>query len=361
MASTFSKRARGLDWFLLIPAGYLLIISLLVLRSIERANEGVDFSIASHGAGIGMGLFAMFILLRTNIATWQRAAYPLFWASMLSLVAVLAFGEDIQGSRRWIDIGTFQFQPSEVVKVGVVMGFSYFLARQKKHINEPLQLLKALVFVAGPTALIVMQPDLGTAVVVVVLWMSILTASYIRKSIIGAMTITGLVALVGALPFLADYQKARITSFLAPQADAQGAGYNAIQSLIAIGSGGLIGNGLSGGSQGRLSFLPSQHTDFIFAIVAERLGMIGALSVIIALVILLLRTLMISWRSESDFMRFMSLGVFVLFAMQAVVNIGMNLALLPVTGLPLPLVSYGGTHIAIELFLIGLLLAGQRK
>jgi rod shape determining protein RodA len=211
------------------------------------------------------------------------------------------------------------------------------------------------------TGLVLAQPDLGTAALLVLVWLAQLLGSNLSRRTLLLLLGFILLAIPTTYPFLADYQKDRINSFLHPSLDTSGDGYNALQATIAIGSGGLLGKGLDAGTQSQLNFLPSQHTDFIFAVIGEKLGFAGAFLVVVAACLLLLQLAVLTWRAESDFVRLVGIGVVTVLAIQFFINMGMNLGLAPITGVPLPLISAGGTHLVIEGALIGMALGLFRK
>lgn len=351
------KRAfSGVDWFLLIPTVFLSIIGLVILFSINLKSQKllVDFNVWSQVLFMGIGAIVAFAFARIDYQLW-RTASGWFYLAGMALLSVVLFVDPVQGSSRWISLGIFQFQPSEIMKLALIVMLARLFAKRHKTINRPWSLLLSVVYASLPMALVFFQPDLGTAVVFGMIWLTMISMTEIKKYFLIALIASVALAIPIAYQYLAPYQQDRIDTFINPENDPQGAGYNVLQATIAIGSGGLLGNGLDAGSQSQLNFLPAQHTDFIFAVIAEKLGFIGAMLVIGALLMIIIRAVLIGWRSSDQFGMQLAVGIATVMGFHSIVNIGMNLSLLPVTGIPLPLLSYGGTHVIMGLASIGIL------
>jgi len=289
-----------------------------------------------------------------------RLAYPTYGLVLLLLVAVKIVGEINKGAQRWIDLGFVQLQPSELMKLALVLALArYFHAAYLEEVRRPLFLLPPLLMILSPVALVLKQPDLGTAGMLGMVGTAML--------FLGGMAIWKFLAagvLAGAaLPIawahLHDYQRQRIATFLDPESDPLGAGYHIIQSKIAIGSGGLWGRGYLRGTQAQLSFLPEKHTDFAFTMLAEETGFVGALAVLALILAITLAGMAVALRAQSHFARLLAAGVTCNFALYAIVNVAMVTGLIPVVGVPLPLVSYGGTAMLTVMLGVGLLLNAQ--
>jgi rod shape determining protein RodA len=272
----------------------------------------------------------------------------------LLLVVVAVTGHIGKGAQRWLDIGFLRFQPSEIMKLAVPMMCAWYMH------ERPLpptfwDLIVMGVLIMIPTAMIVVQPDLGTALLIAAsgLIVMLLAGMDYRIILVSIPLLCG--AAMGAWHFIHDYQRQRILTFLDPQTDPLGAGYHILQSQIAIGSGRLLGKGLFSGSQTQLGFLPEKHTDFIFSVIGEEMGFFWASVVIIAFGVLVWRAFVIATESQDRFGSLLAVGIGCLFAFQCVMNIGMTLGLLPVTGVALPFVSYGGSHVVSAMIAIGLL------
>lgn len=332
-----------------------------------------------------LGLIGVFVLLTTNAALfWQQLAFfivgagiiwtlshldpiLLWWAApygyVLSIIMLIAsyLGDPIRGSSRWIVIGSMQLQPSEIVKPLVILAFARFMTEYSPR-RWRFLLLHGVLFII-PFLLVFRQPDLGTALVYGVSWISMMVAGGFPL-IIFAIGVAVLALLFPVLwHALAPYQKARIHTFLDPASDPRGAGYNALQAMIAVGSGGLFGRGLGRGTQSHLRFLPEFHTDFIFATLVEELGFVGGGVLLILYGVLLLRLLLpyVRGRIGSPFVYFYTIGLFGMLLAQVVINSGMNMGIIPVTGITLPFVSYGGSSILSLSLAFGLLLSLRRR
>lgn len=340
-----------------MPSLYLIAIGFLTQYAIAVKTKGeiVALDLRSQVVALMIGLAVTVGLFYIRPSSWQRIALPAHLVATVLLGGVLLFGEVINGAARWLSISGFQFQPSEVAKITLIVVLSRVLGKQRNLLRRDL--LVSFVLAAVPSALVAAQPDLGSAAVFLVIWLVMVGSSNLSMRTVVAIFIGVLIVAASVFPLLHDYQRQRILSFVNPSLDASGANYNAIQASIAIGNGGITGNGLDAGSQSQLNFLPSQNTDFIFAVVAEKLGLLGAGSIIIALAILTLRLLQIAVRTEEQFSRLIVVGITSLVFFHAFVNIGMNLGLAPVTGVPLPFVSYGGSFLTVMVILIGMAMA----
>ena len=284
-------------------------------------------------------------------------AYPLYGISLALLLGVLFFGRTISGSQRWITFGPVSFQPSELVKIALILTLAkYFFINERSDKYPIRELAIPLVLIALPALLIMKQPDLGTALLVLLLSFSII----LFLGVDWKLLLFSLGGLVAAFPFLwhllKDYQKKRLLIFIQPELDPLGAGYHIMQSKIAVGSGSFFGKGFLKGTQGQLRFLPEQHTDFAFSILAEEWGFIGAFIVVTLYPFLILWSLNIARQAKDRFGMILAFGVTAIFFWQSVINIGMVLGVVPVVGVPLPFISYGGSSILASLIGIGLLL-----
>jgi len=284
--------------------------------------------------------------------------------SILALVAVLLIGtgRESTGSKSWIRFGPVGIQPSEFVKIGFIISFSKLCSNYGSAINKPKNIIKLLMFTGVLLGLIMLQPDFGTTMVFIVIFCGIIFAAGISyKYIIGtALAIVAAVPLVWNL-VLKEYQKNRIRVFLNPESDPLGSGYHVMQSKITIGSGGIFGKGLGQGTQTQLEILPVKHTDFIYSVVGEELGLVGCLAVAILLFALVFRCIYNAKNAKNSYGSYICIGVACMFLAHIFENIGMCLGLMPVTGIPLPFFSYGGSSMVTNLMAIGLVLAVRRK
>lgn len=288
---------------------------------------------------LGLGVLAGLTLY--DYRSFKTLAWPLFGFGIASLLLVRFFGADIFGARRWFAIGFFRFQPSELVKLIEILLLARILSGwQEKTARHFVILLLALLAFWG---LIMLQPDLGTTIILILVAAVMIVATRLKRWQWLALTVLLVIGLPLLWFSLASYQHQRLITFFEPSKDPSGAGYNVTQSLIAIGSGGLYGRGLGQGSQSQLNFLPAAHTDFIFAASAEATGFIGSILIIVLLGVLIFRIIRLASIVEDGYAAYIAIGVAALFFWQALINISGNLGLAPVTGIPLPFISFGGT------------------
>ncbi|MGB4334660.1 MAG: rod shape-determining protein RodA [Chromatiaceae bacterium] len=349
---TLSQRLHldlPLVFALLLAASYGLLV---LFSAIDQDPKRLEAQLLRLGLAFGVMIFVAQIPPRL----WRRLAVPLYVAGVLMLVAVLAVGEIGKGAQRWLDLGLLRFQPSELLKLGVPLMLAWFLALR------PLppggwRTLVAAILTAVPAVLIARQPDLGTALLVGSAGAFVLFLAGLSWRLIAL-----LVAIAAALaPLLwsqmLDYQKNRVLTLFDPESDPLGTGYHIIQSKIAIGSGGVYGKGWGLGTQSHLEFLPERSTDFIFAVLGEELGLFGVLALLGIYLFIIFRGLYIASQSQDAFGRLLAGGLTLVFFVYLFVNTGMVSGLLPVVGVPLPLVSYGGTSMVTILAGFGLIMA----
>ena len=358
-----------MDWVVVTSGAALLAVGTLLVWSATASNEALTggdstMYVAKHLTNVAIGL-VLAALIASADHRWVRIWAPIVYlAAIVGLALVLSpFGAVINGSRSWILIGGMSIQPAEFAKLGVVTGLALLLAEKTERRKGLRQLrdrdvVAALVFVAIPAALIMAQPDLGTMLVLSATVFGLLAVAGTPKRwlfVLVAGAVTTAVAAI-QLGVLKGYQLDRFGAFLDPTLDPRGAGYNTTQARIAIGNGGLFGQGLFHGSQTQSGFVPEQHTDFVFTVAGEELGLVGAGALIALFLVLLWRAVRISAHADDMFGRLAGAGIVCWFGFQAFQNIGMCLGIMPVTGVPLPLVSYGGTSMFASLMAIGLLL-----
>jgi rod shape determining protein RodA len=278
---------------------------------------------------------------------------------------VLVSSRAVLGAQRWISLGFFQFQPSEFAKLVLIVVLAKFFADNYDRLEQPKYLALSLAYVAVPVALVMKQPDLGTALVLMVIWLAMALVSRVRKLHLAILGGAALVMLPFGLKLLKPFQRARLETFINPTADPLHTGYNAVQSTITVGSGQVFGRGLAAGSQSQLNFLPplAQHTDFIFAVLGEKMGFVGASLLIFLFGVLFYRGFRIAYRAQDRFGMFLATGIVAMLVFHVFINVGMNMGIAPVTGIPLPFVSYGGTALIVGLVAVGLLesVAVRRK
>lgn len=346
------SKLRLFDWTIAIVPLLLILFGTVVIYTITFPT--VQFALArSQIIYAILGIIVALVLVLIDYRTWQSLAIPLYIAGLILLILVIFIGSRQFGAARWIDLGVFQLQPSEIFKFALIVFLARFLALWHGQMTVwRLILLLILAFI--PVGIVFKQPDLGTASVLFVITFGLLVFARLPWRWWVAILGIGLLLLPLGYSQLEDYQRSRIRTFLSPESDPSGQGYNVKQAKIAIGSGGLFGQGLGQGSQSQLNFLPVAHTDFIFAGLAEATGLLGCSILLGLYLVLTARLLKIAELAKDLFGMYVVLGVTIMIVFQLVVNTGMNLGLLPVTGIPLPFVSSGGTSLIISLASIGL-------
>ncbi len=321
----------------------LLIIGVSSLLLLYRMSPNYFQKQASFWL-IGIILYLLIKTSTFHPKNWQKADWFIYLAIIILLIVPIFFGQNIRGSSRWITMGSFSFQPSEITKPFFVFAITSFCLRWQKNPRKHLILSSLLSFF--PAILILIQPDLGSAFVFLAgAVAAILLSSKRKKLVLKTYALLAVIGLVAATIFLPYYQKERIVAFLNPQKDPLGSGYNLIQSKIAIGSGQWLGRGFGTGEQTRLMFLPEKHTDFIFASFAEASGLAGVIVILVAYLIMFLTIRHMIIKTDDKFGSVFKTALFLQIWLQAVINIAMNLGLAPITGLPLPFFSYGGSSI----------------
>ncbi|MDN4172703.1 rod shape-determining protein RodA [Nocardioides sp. SOB77] len=360
-------RAPGLDWWLAGAVAALLVLGTLLVWSATSARDsltGGDSTayLSKQVTNLAIGVVLMVLVMATD-HRWVRIVAPLVYlGSVVGLGLVLSpLGSTINGSRSWIDLGGMSIQPSEFAKLAVVIGMALVVAeraegRWRARVGAG-EVVGMLAIAAVPAALIMLQPDLGTMLVLSATVFGVLAVSGAPRRWLVLLVGGGVTAAVAAVAAgaLKQYQLDRFFAFVNPDLDPRGAGYNVEQARIAVGNGGLFGQGLFDGSQTRSGFVPEQHTDFIFTVAGEELGLLGAGVLIGLLVVVLWRALVIAARTDDVFGRVAAAGIACWFGFQAFQNIGMCLGIMPVTGVPLPFVSYGGSSMFASLLAVGLL------
>ncbi len=348
-----------INWSILAIVILLFIAGVLNLYSASAFRIGDGTAITPfYKRQILWGVISILAMITTMLFDYRHlknSSWFIFLVAVASLIAVLFWGKTIYGAQRWLDLGFFNFQPSELAKVGVVLVTSAFLSK----INHSLGLrdiLKVLIIVIIPAYLIARQPDLGSALLLVFLMAGMLIYHGIRKNTFKTLLLTTPILIPSGWIFLKDYQKVRLLTFLNPGHDPLGSGYHVIQSQIAIGSGGFWGKGFMEGTQSQLRFLPEKHTDFAFSVYGEEWGFIGSLILLFLFSLFLYQIFLSSEEAKDKFGTMLCVGVFFYFFWQIFINIGMVLGLMPVVGVPLPFVSYGGTSLLVNFIMVGLVL-----
>jgi rod shape determining protein RodA len=346
------------DWVLLLSSMLLLGVGLAVLYSISTAtaNENGLSIFWRQIIFAVIGIACMLFFAFSNYQSLKHQSTPVYFATLLMLLLVLLFGKNIRGTSGWIGIGSFHIQPVEVAKLSLIVFLSSFISQKKMELGETGRLVASFLLCGVMILLVIKQPDFGSAMVLtgILVGMTLVSGISVKKIAI-IVSASMLIAFAGWF-HLQPYQKDRVMSFLKPgQVDVRGAGYNVNQSIIAVGSGGALGKGIGHGSQSRLNFLPEKHTDFIFASIAEELGLLGSLFVIGLFGIMFYRMRLIAMSAPDNFGFLLAVGIMLMFFLQVWENIGMNIGIMPVTGIPLPLLSYGGSSLIVVMSSIGIL------
>lgn len=354
--SFFSRAIRSYDWPLLIAAVILMLFGTVMLYSISLGSEGGDTTWIRQAFFGLTGLGWVVFLSRFDFRSWRGVSVGLYVLGILSLVLVLFFGQTLRGTTGWFVVGSIGFQPVEFVKVVLILVLASFLSGWSGERLDWRQVLLIVGIILIPVSLVLAQPDFGSGLVLLAIGVGMLLAGNLPTRTLTLLGV-GLAVAMGLVwgLVLTDWQQERINTFFQPQRDPLGRGYNMRQSIIAVGSGGLFGRGLGLGSQGQLHFLPEAHTDFIYALISEELGFVGATAVLILFVILFHRIFLLIRNSRDYFHALLAWGVAIMLAVPTVINIGMNIGLLPVTGLPLLFVSRGGSALWASLMAIGIL------
>lgn len=359
------RMLKNMEWWILVCAIILSIIGLVALFSATQETDYEEFK--KQTIWLAISIVVMIIVMFIDYEVLARVS-PIAYATCLILLVAVLFTEEINGASSWFNIGSFSFQPAEFAKIFVIIFFAYILVKlQEKgrgEINRFWKLILSMIIFAIPVLLIVMQPDYGTAMAYLVAMILMLFVAGIDKKYIIASVI--LLAIATPLIYnfvLPEHAKTRIEVFLNPESDPRGAGYNVIQSKLAIGAGQLTGMGLFKGNQTQLGFLYPKTTDFIFAVIGEEMGFIVASAVIILNVVLLVKAIYIAKTAKDDLGSYIATGIAGIFLFHTLENIGMTMGLLPITGVPLLFVSYGGSSLITSFVCIGVLLniSGKRQ
>jgi rod shape determining protein RodA len=355
---TVGQKLWKVNWSLIFLLAALVGIGSAMLYSAADANWSPWAN--RQLVRFGIGFLLILIISMIDIRFWLRHAYTIYLLVFGLLIAVEIMGVIGMGAQRWINLGFVQMQPSEIMKIALVLALArYFHGRSLEEISHLTQLIFPLIMVLAPVCLLLRQPDLGTAIMLMMTGGLIFFLAGVRAWYFGLVIIAILAALPVGWTMLHDYQKTRILTFLSPENDPLGAGYHIMQSKIALGSGGLFGKGYLAGTQSQLNFLPEKQTDFIFTMLAEEFGMIGGLLLLLIYAIIIIYGFVIALRSCNQFGRLLALGLTANFFLYIFINIAMVMGLLPIVGVPLPLVSYGGTAMLSIMIGFGLIICAN--
>jgi len=355
---TFFQKVKNLDYILLFSIILLSLISLLVMYSTDGGE--ILYHTKSHFIKLVTFFSLMIVISFFNIKLWHIISYFFYFALILLLIWVSFYGIKVSGSQRWMDLYLFVLQPSELMKIGIILCLAKYYHRIKiENVNSFLSITIALTIILAPIIFVISQPDLGTAILIALSGLIILWLGGVRIKYFIFSLITFLISLPFIISFLKPYQKLRILTFLDPDRDPLGAGYQIIQSKIAIGSGGLDGKGFLKGTQSYLDFLPEKHTDFIFTLFSEEFGFIGSIILLLIYAIIIIRIIRIGSISRSNFAKLFCFGFAFAIFIYIVVNLSMVLGLLPIVGSPLPIMSYGGSSMLATMIGFGIVMSAK--
>ncbi len=350
------------DKFMEFNWGFLLLLAAIASMGFAMLYSVADGSFSPWALrqiirfGVGAGI--LLVVAMVDLRLWMQLAYPIYAVALVLVAAVDVIGVTGMGAQRWLSIGPLQIQPSEIMKIALLLALArYFHGLTLDEVSRLRNLIVPVLIVMVPVALVVKQPDLGTAILLSASGAVIFFAAGLRWRYFIFSGTSVLAAIPIVWSRLHDYQRNRVFTFLDPERDPMGAGYHILQSKIALGSGGVFGKGFMEGTQSHLNFLPEKHTDFIFTMLGEELGLVGGLLLLTLYFIVLMLSLNVSLECRNQFGRLLSLGVSVTFFFYVFINTAMVMGLLPVVGVPLPLVSYGGTSMLSLMFAFGLLMS----
>lgn len=357
---TYARRlfwqVRSMDWVLFLAVFALILLGLAAIYSVELSKEAVGFvHVKKQFAALALGAVLFLFIVRSNYRLLQNYALLVYVLCCVLLAGVVLFGQTIRGATGWYVVGSFSFQPVEFMKIGLIIALAAYLARRGRRPFDLKTFWQSAAITLIPVGLVLLQPDLGSASILLGVWgFIVLYAGIPWRYVVGLIVAAVLLFTLSWSFLFADYQRARILTFLDPSRDALGEGYNVTQAIIAVGSGGWFGSGLGFGTQSQLKFLPESQTDFIFAVLAEELGFFGAGLLVLAFALIFLRLGRLARAVRDDFTAYLVLGIVSVLFLQFFVNVGMNLGLFPVTGIGLPFVSYGGSSLVVMLVLFAI-------
>ena len=351
-----------LDWILMLLGSILLMFSFAAIYSIDLSRGENLIYFPTQFAAFIIGFVLLVVVSQLHMSFFQSVSKPVYVFSVLLFILVLFFGDLSRGTMGWFKFGTLSFQPTELAKIGLIVMLGYLIVRQGRRFDKLQFVVLSGIFLLVPALLILLQPDLGSALVFGGIWFGMLILTGVKKRYIFALLV--LLSLGFFLSWhyvLEPYQKERLSVFISPEKDLLDSGYNVNQSVIAIGAGNFFGRGLGFGSQSQLHFLPEAQTDFIFSVIAEEMGFVGAFIVLTVFLLFLVKIISIAKDCRDDYGSYVAVGIGLMFFIQLAFNVGGATGILPITGLTLPFVSYGGSSLVINLFLVGILMSISRS
>lgn len=359
MTAWLRDKFRHIDWLVVVAAALITFFGIVTMYGFS-ANDAYGER-QTIWFGISFTVFLIASQFEYRVLRRTGVVVGIFGATLFLLILVTILGSAVKGAQSWFSLGFASFQPTDLAKLALIFLLAKYLAKRHVEIAHIRHIIVSGIYALIPTVLVLMQPDLGSALVLSGIWFCLVLVSGISKKHLALVLGGAFAVFVLAWMFvLAPYQKDRIKTFIDPLSDIRGSGYNVYQSQIAIGSGGVLGKGVGFGTQSRLEFLPEHQTDFIFAAFSEEWGFVGVLVLLSLFLVLIWQLLVIALTSATNFELFCVLGILFFFLIHIVVNVGMNLGIMPVTGIPLPFMSYGGSHLLTEWLALGIIM-GMRK
>ena len=359
MSTKTALYIHDFDWFILFLALAICVVGIVEIHSAAQYQHGGKSYLQPMYKQIywvALGLFLLILVASIDYHTICENVPYIYILSIVALLGVLVVGQRVSGSKSWVTIGAFKIQPSEFVKISIILTLARFLGEIRTEYLGGRDIIKACMLMGIPFGLVMLQPDLGSAITYVpILAVGLFLGGLKPKWIVISVILFSLAVGVGWYN-LKEYQKDRIYTFINPESDPLGRGYHAIQSKIAVGSGGLLGKGIGKGSQTNLGFLPERQTDFIFSVIGEELGFIGTLGVLIGFFLIVMRSIHVAQTARDKLGIYITLGAVSVLLFHIFENIGMVVGIMPITGIPLPLLSYGGSSILSTFVLLGLII-----
>ena len=358
----FKGISNGIDWLLVLFILPIIAAGLVTMKSFTVLEDGGDFfSRQIIWVLVGLAVFFIFSFIDFRFLKRTSVLVFIFLFTSFLLLTLFILGEISHGSKSWFDFGYFSFQPTDMMKLVLVLILAKYFSRRHVEIRDTKHIFISGLYAFIPLILVLLQPDFGSGMILILIWLGMVLVSGISKMHLFFVFASGVAFFIIFWFFVfAPYQKARIITFLDPLTDIHGSGYNAFQSTIAVGSGQILGKGLGFGTQSRLKFLPEPESDFIFAAFAEEWGFVGSLLILLLYGLVIWRILYSASLGASNFEMLFGMGITIFFMSHILVNIGMNLGLLPVTGIPLPFMSYGGSHLLAEFMGLGILMSMRK-
>ena len=354
MCSDMNKFIK-IDWAMFVSVFLLLALGILSLYSLSFNDPSVGMvHFKKQFFSCIVGIILMFFFASYDYRVLGSYSTKMYFGISILLTLVIFFGKTVRGTTGWIGFEFFRFQPVEIVKLVMVIFLASFLSKKKNQLSIVVRTIASIILVFIPVFLILRQPDFGSAAIIIGVWAIMLSVCGLDRKNLAILFLIFFISAASGWFLVKDYQKERILNFIDPSRNPRGSGYNAIQSMIAVGSGQLFGKGLGHGSQSQLNFLPEKHTDFIFAVISEELGFLGAAVIFILYGFLFYRMKETARMARDNLGYLITIGIILMIFLQVFINIGMNVGIMPVAGVPLPLLSYGGSSLVVTLVALGI-------